>query len=231
MSEKKMDFWLFLAGSLIVGLIIGGGLTYALTKGSGTSGAVNIMPSKSGQGGDWLVKIDDMTITKSDLDDSYKMYIEQIPPEKRLDEKSVKAELLESLISQYIILMKISTDNWLNTKEGKLMTRSSVIQSFLVWNASKNQQAFIPTKPEMDTFYSQYKTQYDKSGMNSDQIKQDITQRLGSQKQQQWLAQFVSQVKESYKIQRNTPLIEKEGYGPGLQTAPAFGLPQSGQSR
>lgn len=66
-----------------------------------------------------------------------------------------------------------------------------------------NQKDFIPTDAELDAFYDQYRIQYDKSGMGAEQIRQDITQRLAAQKQQQWLAQFVSRLKESHKIERN----------------------------
>lgn len=104
--------------------------------------SLNIMPPKSSSDGNWLVKIDDMTITKANLDDSYQLYIQQIPPEKREEDQKIRSELLESLISQYVVLSKIANDNWLKTKEGKMMTRSSVIQSFLTWSVHESERFY-----------------------------------------------------------------------------------------
>jgi hypothetical protein len=225
MNEKNVNLWMMLAGAFVVGLLAGGGVIFAV-KGASAVG-VDLYPSKAA--GDWIVKIDDYTVGKAEFDEGYKMFMDQIPAAQKMNlppENEIKAQYVESLIGQYALLVKLLNERWVQTKEGKLLLRQALYQIYLQKEAAKNQEAFVPSKPQIDRFYQQYKSQFDKSGLGAEQIRQQIVQTLGQQNMQVWALQYVKEIRENYKIQRNTTLMEKEG----ISAAPSPQLGGSGMT-
>lgn len=233
MSEKNNTNWLFISLALVVGIIIGGGATYLLKSGSGSSGkagSVNVYPSKA-NGSEWLVKIDDYVITKPEFEDGLRYFMAQIPEQQRANlpnEAYIKKQYLDSLIGQYVIVLKAANDGSLNTKESQFIMSAAVRQAIYNFYLQKfipqDKSAFIPSQAEINQYYNQNKAQFDRMGASADQIKQYAINDLGQRKLQLWVSDFIEQAKESYKIQRNTDVLQKEG----ITASPAPGGAMTG---
>lgn len=236
MGEKKLDFWLFVAGAFVVGLLAGGGILL-LTQGGGPvgKGVISLYPTKaSAAGNDWLVKIDDYAITKAEFEEGYKYFLAQVPEAQRAslpDESVIKRQYFENLIAQYVIDIKALNDGIHKSPEGELLLktalRQAIYQIYLQKNLPQDKSGFMPSKVEIDQYYMQNKAQFDKLGMKADQIKQYAIQEISQRKMQEWVATFIATKKESFKVQRNESLIQKDGLN-GMTTTPSL-FPQTGQ--
>ncbi len=241
MDDKKNLMWSFVIGALIIGILVGGGVSYLLLKTvkSGGTDSVSFLPEKLNSGlSDWLVKIDDYMITKSEFQADYQYFISQIPDSQKASlpsENALKKQFLDNMIGQYVIVIKALNDGTVQSKEGQLLLktalRQAVYQIYLQKYIPQDKSSFLPSKIELDQIYKKYEDQFKKSGMNEQQRKnymdQVITPQLSQQKLQSWVADFVNVAKESYKIKRNEDLILKEGITAAPQS-PLL-LPQVGK--
>ncbi len=214
MDNKKMNLWMFLVIAFIAGILIGGGTAYILKGGASGSGYINLYPPKSGS--EWLVKIDDYVITKADFEEGYKYLLSQIPPERQNNlPPDTKKQYFESMINQYIMTIKALNEGILKSPVNSVILdnyiRQVLAQLYIQKNLPLDKSSFVPSKMEMDEFYNQHKAELDRAGMKSDQLKQVIVQEIERQKQQVWLQQFMAQVRETIKIQRNNDLLQQEG--------------------
>jgi hypothetical protein len=213
---KIKESWQIYAITLMIGIVLGGAVIFAV-KGSGFSaGGINPYPQKSSEvGGDWLVKIDDYAISKAEFDNGLQIYLSQLPAEYRGRENLFKKEYFDSLIGQYVITIKALNDGFLNDKENQLLIKTalrSVIQNYFIQkNAPKDPSAFMPSKLEIDQFNVQYSSQFDKLGYSADQRRQAAVQELQKRNFQKWAVDYMNQVKENYKIQRNNDELNKLG--------------------
>lgn len=221
--QKIKESWQIYAGTLMVGIILGG-LIVLLLKGNGgfIAGGINPYPPKASEvGGDWLAKIDDYAISKADFAEGYKYFISQIPEAQRSklpDESVIKKQYFDNLVGQYVITIKALNEGIASTKEGQMLLktalRQAVYQIYLNKNMPQDPAVFMPSKIEIDQFNQQYMSQFDKLGYSAEQRRQAAIQQLSQTKMQQWAAEFVNQTKENYKVQRNVEQMNKEGFNP-----------------
>lgn len=242
MANEKPQFSVFtiaiIGGAFVVGLLAGGGIMFAVKGGgvkmSGESG-VSIMPVKAKDAGsDWVIKIDDYVITRSEYEsgakEAYKQYkaqYDQLPADQKMkvpvyDEATVKKVYLENLLQQYIVVLKAMGESGFNTAENMLVIKSGlrqlVMQQYLLTKAP-NQKTFEPTNDEVNKYYTQNRAQLEATGMPMSQLIEAIKRQLAQQKQQEWLAGFVGQVKENFKVTRNTDVL-----GSDAVSAPGAGM-------
>lgn len=223
------NFWMYLTGALIAGILVGGGVVYFVSGGLGGNGTLYMYPPKSSP--DWLAKIDDYVITKADFEAGYQQVLSQIPEEKRpFIRPDMKKQYFESLLKEYILCIKALNDGIQKTPENQIILKSYMRQllsnMYLQKNAPTDKSIFLPSKIEVDAYYAQNKADLDKSGMKSDQLKQYIVQMLGRQKEQAWIESLVTTVKESIKVERNNTGLLQEGVTAGdTQTPPLLQQP------
>lgn len=233
MAEKNSNLWLFIVGALIIGVLAGGGTTFLLLKTNKVSDTLDvqsILPVKANNSvSDWLVKIDDYIITKSEFEDGFQYYMTQIPDSQRANlpsESVIKRQFLDNLIAQYVINLKAINEGIPASKEGQFLLKAALRQAiysiYLQKSIPQDKSAFTPTKIELDQIYKQYEQQFNQRGWNADQRKQYMNQvvapQLSQQKLQNWVSEFVGIAKENYKIKRNEELILKEGITSGQQS-------------
>lgn len=231
---EKKENTMILAGALVLGLLIGGGIMF-FVKGGG-NGSVNLYPTTSAQvGGDWLVKIDDYAIGKNEFDTGFKMAMNLYPEQQKAayPEGFWKQQYLDNLISQYVITLQAMKSGKFEQKEPKIYLqaaiRQAVYQIYLLQNIPQDNSGFAPSNDEISQYVAQNSTQMDRMGLNSEQRKMYAVQDLKNRKMKMWEAQFVERTKENFKIQRNDALLQKEGVGMiPQQQNPAFGLPNGG---
>ncbi len=228
MDEKKLNLWMFLVISFIVGIVIGGGLVFILKGGSTGADSVSLYPPKSGS--DWLIKIDDYVITKSEYEEGFKYFLNQIPEAQRANlPPDTKKLYFDNLLSQYIITIKALNEGLAKSKEGQLLLktaiRQAVYQIYISKNLPADKSAFYPSKIEIDDYYLKNKAQFDRMGLKTDQIKQYATQELSQQKMQLWVQGFVAQMKENFKVLRNNDLLQQEGISLQQQNNQILTLP------
>ncbi len=221
MEEKvntlNSNVWLYVVIGFIVGVLIGGGVTLALRGGSVSGDSISLYPPKSSLvGGDWLIKIDDYAVTKSEFEEGYKYFLNQIPEQQRANlPPDTKRLFFENLLSQYIINLKALKEGLPKTREGQLLLRTAIRQAiyqiYLTKNIPQDKNIFMPSQIEINDYYMRNKAQFDKLGLKSDQIKQYAIQELSQQKMQLWVQGFVAQAKESFKVERNNAQLKQLG--------------------
>jgi len=219
MEEKTVNsnIWLYVVLGFIAGILIGGGITLALRGGSTPGDTISLYPPKSSAvGNDWLIKIDDYAVTKSEFEEGYKYFMSQIPEQQRASlPPDTKRLFFENLLSQYIINLKALKEGLPKTREGQLLLRTAIRQAiyqiYLTKNIPQDKSIFMPSQIEINDYYMRNKAQFDKLGMKSDQIKQYAIQELSQQKMQMWVQGFVAQAKESFKVERNNDQLEQVG--------------------
>ena len=234
----------FMAISLIVGAGIGGGVVLLLKSGSKVSiaagsglGVIDLFPAKASEVGDnWVVKIDDYAVTKSEYEDGvkeafklYKAQYDQLPAEQKAqipmpEENAFKKQYMDLLLNQYIVTLKAFSDGVFSSKSSQILLKSSIRQALIqlyMQQKVTDQSIFIPSKVEIDQYYKQNKAQFDSTGASATQIKEYINQTLSRQKLQEWQAQFLAQSKEGVKVIRNPSL--SQGQGSTMQS-PTSGL-------
>lgn len=235
MSDKNQTLWIFVSIAFVAGLLIGGGAIFLL-KGNNASSKISFYPTKSSAAGNnWLAKVDDYAITQEEFEDAFRLYMTQVPESYRASlppEATLKAEYLNQMISEYAILIKALDSGLLNKKETALQfkaaMRTAISQLYLGQNAPQDPGAFMPTKAEKDAAYQQYKAEFTRRGYTAEQINQVLDQQLVQYKKQEWVARFVQQTKEGFKVQRNEAKINSLGLVPQQpQQAAPFGMPGS----
>ncbi len=215
--NEKIKLPLVAGISFLIGLVIGGAIIF-FTYGKKASANISLYPPKSSQvGSEWLVKIDGYAISKKDFDEAYKYLISQIPEQQRINlpnESLIKYQVLETLISQYVLVVKALNSGIYNSEENKMLinyaVRESIYKVYLN-SAIKDPAVFKPTKAQIEEFYVQNKDQFEKLGWKADQIKMYAEQQIYNKNLQEWMAKFVTSTKEEFKIEKNSNLMEKLG--------------------
>ncbi|NPV01004.1 MAG: peptidyl-prolyl cis-trans isomerase [Brevinematales bacterium] len=235
---------------IIIAFVVGLGAGFGLTKllGGAVSGGIKTdkimvqLNKTSDVGSDWLVKIDDYAISKSEFEDSYNLLKSTSPQFAGLspqDEAKLKWQYFESMIDEYIVTLQAVNKGNMNIKTANLLINSSARQSIYTLYLKDNlplESSFNPTDQEIEQFYQQYKDQFKKSGYNAEQIKQVAIENVKKLKLQQWMMSFITHIKEGYKIERNfdamkalgiTEMGMEGGMGGGAgQMLPSQGMPQ-----
>ncbi len=217
--QKIRESWQYYAISLFIGIILGGGIMMLLKGGGfGGRGVDPYPPRASAVGGDWLAKIDDYAISKADFEEGYKFFMNQIPAQQRMqlpDESVIKKQYFDTLVGQYIVTIKALNEGLAGSREGQLLLktalRQAIYQIYLNKNIPQDPSVFAPSKAEIDQYNRQYSSQFDKLGLNAEQRRQYATQEISQRKMQAWAAEFINQIRENYKVQRNPDMMNKIG--------------------
>ena len=222
------NFWLYLTSALIAGILIGGGVVYFINGGTGGSGMISMYPPKSSP--DWLAKVDDYVITTNDFETGFRALLAQIPEDKKANlPPDMKNQYFESLLKEYILSIKALNEGIQKKPENDAMLKSYIRRFlsnlYLQMNAPVDKSQFIPSKADIDNFYSQHKPELDRSGMKSDQLKQVIVQELERQKEQAWIEELVNNIKISIKVEKNNEALLKEGISSQQMNKPLLSLP------
>jgi hypothetical protein len=234
MSEKNSLLWAWIVVAFATGLVLGGGGVYLAKGGVSKKDCISLYPPKAKEvGGDWLVKIDDYAIPKSEFEAGFKLLFSQIPESQRLNlpnEKTLKAQYLDSLQSEYVLTIKALKEGIQNSDEAKALINSSlrgaIYRLYLKKNSPQDESVFKPSKVEIEEYYAKNKAQFEKLGWKADQIRRYAEQDLAQRKMQEWIARFVMAKKEEFKIEKNKQLLEKIGVGDSLGIENIQPLPQ-----
>lgn len=214
--------------SLLLGILIGGlgvffvSLALGNTPNTRNNEALQLYPPTSSEvKSDWLVKIDNYAIPQKEFQELYAYTIQTLEKQGRdlsqMPESTIKAQLLESLIGQYAIVIQALKDGVVSEKNSrnllKMQLDQAIQQLYLQKLMPTDRSQFIPSKVEISQFYEQNKSELAKRGYSAKQIKELATKELFNRKTQAWIQKTVEEIKEKYKIERNSNLIQKLGIG------------------
>ena len=231
MNENK-GMWIgIIIAAFIVGGFAGFGLSLLGTKPLSSKGTISLYPPTVSQAhGQWLAKIDNYVITKSEFDEGISFLISQMPESQKAqikDPATLKKLYFDTLINQYIVTIEALKKGILDKKDTRLLLTAAIRQA--VYQVYLNQQvtdpsSFTPTEIELNQAYQQYGAQMRKMGYPASQIKGILKQQLSQQKLKRWEQQFVAAARDQYKIEKNEKLLSKEGIEensglPGLNMA------------
>ncbi|MCX7882215.1 MAG: SurA N-terminal domain-containing protein [Brevinematales bacterium] len=168
-------------------------------------------PLPKTKGTNWVAQVGEYTITQEDLDRGLQLFLSQVPANQRaqiLNNPSLKSQLLEEFINQYVVLMEALKDKAFDTPENRFLIQASVRQAvyqlYLKSRLPADTSVFLPTEAEINAFYEQNRAQLSRMNIPASQMKQFIQQELGNRKLQEWAARYVMQLREGYPIKRNT---------------------------
>lgn len=176
-----------------------------------STNSMSVYPIRASHAGNnWLAKIGDYTLSQEEFDDSFRLYMSQIPESSRATlppEATLKMEYLNQMIREYAILIKALNSGIQNNKGTSLQfqstMRTAICEFYLNQNIPQDPGFFMPTRAEKEEAYQQYKAELTRRGYNAEQISQILDQQLVQKKKQQWIARFVQEAKEDIKVQIN----------------------------
>ncbi len=221
--------------SLVLGLLVGGLTVFFVSTGlnqsfsaSKNSSVISLYPKTADTvQKDWLVKIDNYVIPKKEFEELYDYTLQTLKKQganlsQMPSEGVIKGQLLESLISQYAIVVQALKDGIVAEKDShqllEMQLRQAIQQLYLQKLMPTDRSQFMPSKVEINQFYEQNKSELAKRGYSSQQVKQLANEELFKRKTQIWIQKTVEEVKEKYKIERNTALIKQLGINTDLPT-------------
>ncbi len=202
-----------------IGLVVGAcAMAFISPKKSVASGIVVALPEISNLNDDYLVKVENFGISVEDFTNAYEVVKRNMPPQQRdailANEGAAKAEILETMINQYAIVATAMEEGFLENPANMQLFRNAAYQAlfnlYLSQNIPTDGNAFAASQPEIDQVYAQYGAQFRANGMNAQQIQEYIVAQISQQKQQRWMMEFVTKIKESYRVERNASAIEKQ---------------------
>lgn len=219
-NGNKTILMILIVAAFLVGA--GGGFLggYFLPKKGGSSGVINLYPSKASKvGAEWLVKIDDYAISALDFEEGFDIWYQQMAQamaqqgQAMPDASMYKGLYLDELISQYVVVIQALEENIFNDSTNKLILNTSV--RTLIYQVYLNKQMssgldFKPNDREINAAYLQHKDKFP-PGTPTKQIRIYLEQQLSRQKQEIWMKTIVSQTKEQHIVKRNDELLNKLG--------------------
>lgn len=214
----KKDMILGIGVGFVIGIILML-IISTVTKGKEADDTVSIsLPEISKLTDDYLAKVEKFGIALSDFTNAYDQVKKNLPPEQlaqlEANEPAFKAEILETMINQYVVVATAIEEGFLEDKENTRLFRNAaqqaLFQLYIAKNMPENTNAFMPSKPEIDQAYAQFGNELRARGLNAQQSKEVLIGQIAKQKQQRWMIDFITKIKEGYRIERNDKLLEKE---------------------
>lgn len=215
---QKLSSGVSLGLGVVIGLIVGlvGGAFLMNSLSSQNAGTILEMfnPLPKTKATNWVAQVGEYTITQDDLDRGLELFLSQVPAAQRaqiLNNPSLKAQLLEEFINQYVVMMEALKDKNFDTPENRFLVQASIRQTvyqlYLKNHLPADTSVFLPTEAEINAFYDQNRAQLSRMNIPASQMKQFIQQELGNRKLQEWAARYVMQLREAYPIKRNTQVM------------------------
>ncbi len=201
-----------------IGLVVGVVCMMAIPKKSSGGSEISLsIPEVSSLTDDYLVKVENYGISVEDFTNAYDVVIKNMPPQQReavfANESAAKAEILETMINQYAIVATAIEEGFLEDPANMQLFRNAAYQAlfnlYISQNVPSDSNVFAASQPEIDQIYAQYGAQFRANGMNAQQIQEYIVSQISQQKQQRWMMEFVTKIKEGYRVERNSKVIEE----------------------
>ncbi len=202
---------------IVIGLVVGVGCMMAIPKKSVSEGISIDLPEASSLKDDYLVKVENYAISVEDFTNAYEVVKKNMPPQQReavlANESAARAEILETMINQYAVVATAMEEGFLEDPANMQLFRNAAYQAlfnlYISQNIPSDSNVFAASQPEIDQIYAQYGAQFRANGMNAQQIQEYIVAQVSQQKQQRWMIEFVTKIKEGYRVERNAKAIEE----------------------
>ncbi len=212
MNKKNMFLLLAIATTLFISSCKGQSSSSAATSG---------LNSLTTQGGDWILKIDDMTIYEDQFNKEFEFALtmrgataEQIALTK--NNPTAKQQYLDELIGQVLLLKDPESETFFNDPENVAFLESAFRSFKIQYYTQKLMEEAVldipePTQDQIAGVYEQNKValaqQYGITELNSQTIPY-ISQMIKGEQAQQKVLIMVSDLKDKSIIDRNKELIE-----------------------
>lgn len=215
----KKDIMIGVVVGLVVGVIITlVGTLFVKQTSSGTAEFSLALPAITELDKDYLAKIEGFGIALADFTNAYDQVKKNLPPEQlaqvSANEAGAKAEILETMINQYAVVATAIEEGFLEDEENMRLFRNAAQQALFQLYVAKNMpeggNEFSASQPEIDQAYSQYGAEFRARGLNAQQSKDYIVSQIAQQKRQRWMIDFVSKIKEGFRIERNDDLLKEQ---------------------
>ncbi|MGL4367697.1 MAG: hypothetical protein ACRCTQ_05415 [Brevinemataceae bacterium] len=225
---KTKTLILGIAAGIITGSILTLIISSLAAKNKPTESITISLPTIDKLDSSHLAKIEQYGVSLKDFTNAYNEIKKTLPPEQlqQLDnnEPAYKSEILETMINQYVVVATALEEGFLENQENARLFQNAIQQAlfqlYVAKNMPQDENAFAPTKAEIDQIYAQYGSELRARGLNAQQSRDTIIAQINQQKRQRWMIDFISKIKEGYRIERNNELLKKENIS-------ATGIPQN----
>ena len=231
----KKDIIMGAAVGLAVGVIITlVGTLFAKQTSSGKAEFSLALPTITKLDKDYLAKIEDFGIALADFTNAFDQVKKNLPPEQlaqvSANEAGAKAEILETMINQYAVVATAIEEGFLEDEENMRLfrnaTQQALFQLYVAKNMPEGGNEFSASQPEIDQAYAQYGAEFRARGLNAQQSKDYIVSQIAQQKRQRWMIDFVSKIKEGFRIERNDDLLKEQNISATALPMPGQAVPQ-----
>ncbi len=189
-------------------------------KSSSSSGSVDSISSLTKEGGEWVLKIDDLTVYENKFNQEFEnalLMANRSPEEVALlkNNERAKQEFLDGMISQLLLLNDPKCQEYLATEEAQDFLASafrSLQVNYYTQKLMENAMNEVPEpqQQQIAAFYEQYKVplaqQYGITELNAQTIPY-LSQMLKSEQAQQVIMMSISDLKDKARIDRNKDII------------------------
>ncbi len=215
----KKDMMISATVGLVVGIIVTlVGTLFVKQTSAGKAEFSLALPTITKLDKDYLAKIEDFGIALADFTNAFDQVKKNLPPEQLVqisaNEAGAKAEILETMINQYAVVATAIEEGFLEDEENMRLFRNAAQQALFQLYVAKNMpeggNEFTASQPEIDQAYAQYGAEFRARGLNAQQSKDYIVSQIAQQKRQRWMIDFVSKIKEGFRIERNDDLLKEQ---------------------
>ncbi len=166
---------------------------------------------------DWIFTADQYAFSSSDFQQSYLLFISNLPPEQiaKIPEPQLKKQYLNKFITENLLVLMAFEDGLFQDPDLKAILKMTLVETiyqyYLHSKIPHDKTLFLPTQEEFNRYYETNKDRFDALGMNAAQIKQQAYREISNMKVQQWMFTLVEQSREKHRIERNTNEMRKLG--------------------
>lgn len=167
---------------------------------------------------DWVIRIDDYSISRPELLGAYRIYLEQIKSRtgSTNDTLLLRKAFLDTYIQQYVIAHKALQEEFFTDTDHLLQLRIIMLQSinqiYLNEQIDPEDPDLQPTSEEINQLFQANREQLSQSGLSALQMQQALEAEILQQKISFWLQDYVTRAREATLIQRNSPVLKKAGF-------------------
>lgn len=214
----KKDMLIGTGIGLVAGVIITLAVGFATKQSSGGASMISLaLPEIAELDDEYLAKVENFGIALSDFTNAFDQIKQNLPPEQlaqiSANEAGARAEILETMINQSAVVATALEEGFLEDEENLRLFRNSaqqaLFQLYVAKNMPEDPNQFTASQPEIDQAYTQFGSELRARGLNAQQSKEYIVSQISQQKRQRWMIDFVSKIKEGFRIERNDELLKE----------------------
>lgn len=167
--------------------------------------------------GSWVVIYDNKIYTKEYFEDLYSLFLKMsantgMPQSKIADQTRMKQTILERILNGQMAYEKAIKDEFFQSQEGKNVIKAFYKQALLQYYQYKEvfEKIEIPGDKELEEFYKQYKSEFEKrgaKGLNAPGVKERVLLVYKNQKAQQEMAMSMNKLIMAKKIESNKKVM------------------------